>query len=129
MLGIICYNLLFLCNYFSCLIFVFCPKFIIIDVILISSLSITSPTVLIFYSLAKDLYFLQNAEGSGLAPFDCWICLRGIKTMALRVEKQQVIFQIFFKYLFIFFFLKTSKDIEFLFICCRIYRIFDITLI
>ncbi|KAG8367836.1 hypothetical protein BUALT_Bualt16G0114100 [Buddleja alternifolia] len=40
-------------------------------------------------SLAKDLYFLQNAEGSGLAPFDCWLCLRGIKTMALRVEKQQ----------------------------------------
>ncbi|KAK8987080.1 hypothetical protein V6N11_055413 [Hibiscus sabdariffa] len=41
-------------------------------------------------SLAKELYFLQNAVGSGLAPFDCWICLRGIKTMALRVEKQQV---------------------------------------
>ncbi|KAK4580946.1 hypothetical protein RGQ29_024560 [Quercus rubra] len=40
-------------------------------------------------SLAKELYFIQNAEGSGLAPFDCWICLRGIKTMALRVEKQQ----------------------------------------
>lgn len=40
-------------------------------------------------SLAKDLYFLQNAEGSGLAPFDCWLCFRGIKTMALRVEKQQ----------------------------------------
>ncbi|KAJ4848042.1 hypothetical protein Tsubulata_046185 [Turnera subulata] len=40
-------------------------------------------------SLAKDLYFLQNAEGTGLAPFDCWLCLRGIKTMALRVEKQQ----------------------------------------
>ncbi|KAH6819345.1 cystathionine beta-lyase [Perilla frutescens var. frutescens] len=40
-------------------------------------------------SLAKDVYFLQNAEGSGLAPFDCWLCLRGIKTMALRVEKQQ----------------------------------------
>lgn len=40
-------------------------------------------------SLAKELYFLQNAVGSGLAPFDCWICLRGIKTMALRVEKQQ----------------------------------------
>ncbi|XP_050938023.1 cystathionine beta-lyase, chloroplastic isoform X2 [Cucumis melo] len=39
--------------------------------------------------LAKELYFLQNAEGSGLAPFDCWICLRGIKTLALRVEKQQ----------------------------------------
>ena len=40
--------------------------------------------------LAKELYFLQNSEGSGLAPFDCWICLRGIKTMALRIEKQQV---------------------------------------
>ncbi|XP_021854389.2 cystathionine beta-lyase, chloroplastic [Spinacia oleracea] len=40
-------------------------------------------------SLAKEVYFLQNSEGSGLAPFDCWICLRGIKTMALRVEKQQ----------------------------------------
>eukprot|EP00250_Pteridium_aquilinum_P001298 c11509_g1_i2 orf=243-1508(+) len=39
--------------------------------------------------LAKDIYFLQNAEGTGLAPFDCWLCLRGIKTMALRVEKQQ----------------------------------------
>ncbi|AQL01678.1 Cystathionine beta-lyase, chloroplastic [Zea mays] len=40
-------------------------------------------------SLAKEVGFLQNAEGSGLAPFDCWLCLRGIKTMALRVEKQQ----------------------------------------
>ncbi|TVU02667.1 hypothetical protein EJB05_51828, partial [Eragrostis curvula] len=40
-------------------------------------------------SLAKEIAFLQNAEGSGLAPFDCWLCLRGIKTMALRVEKQQ----------------------------------------
>ena len=47
-------------------------------------------------SLAKNLYFLQNAEGSGLAPFDCWICLRGIKTMALRVEKQQVHLQSWF---------------------------------
>ncbi|KAI3879608.1 hypothetical protein MKW92_000103 [Papaver armeniacum] len=40
-------------------------------------------------SLAKEIAFLQNAEGAVLAPFDCWICLRGIKTMALRVEKQQ----------------------------------------
>ncbi|XP_031128015.1 cystathionine beta-lyase, chloroplastic isoform X1 [Ipomoea triloba] len=39
--------------------------------------------------LGRELYFLQNAEGAGLAPFDCWLCLRGIKTMALRVEKQQ----------------------------------------
>lgn len=39
--------------------------------------------------LAKEIYFLQNAEGSGLAPNDCWLCYRGIKTMPLRVEKQQ----------------------------------------
>ncbi|KAL3675206.1 hypothetical protein R1sor_025154 [Riccia sorocarpa] len=39
--------------------------------------------------LAKDIYFLQNAEGTGLAPFECWLCLRGIKTMSLRVERQQ----------------------------------------
>ena len=29
-------------------------------------------------SLAKDIYFLQNAEGLGLAPFDCWQCLQRI---------------------------------------------------
>ncbi|PIA48153.1 hypothetical protein AQUCO_01400617v1 [Aquilegia coerulea] len=40
-------------------------------------------------SLANEIAFLQNAEGSGLAPFDVWVCLRGIKTMALRIEKQQ----------------------------------------
>nr|XP_043611297.1 cystathionine beta-lyase, chloroplastic-like [Erigeron canadensis] len=40
-------------------------------------------------SLGEKLYNLQNSEGAGLAPFDCWICLRGIKTMALRVERQQ----------------------------------------
>ena len=45
-------------------------------------------------SSAKQLYFLRSAEGSGLAPFDCWICLRGMKTMALHVEKQQVWFQL-----------------------------------
>uniref|UniRef100_A0A7N0UT12 Cystathionine beta-lyase, chloroplastic n=1 Tax=Kalanchoe fedtschenkoi TaxID=63787 RepID=A0A7N0UT12_KALFE len=39
--------------------------------------------------LAKELYFLQNAEGSGLAPYDCWLVRRGIKTMVLRVKAQQ----------------------------------------
>ncbi|GBG64594.1 hypothetical protein CBR_g45651 [Chara braunii] len=39
--------------------------------------------------LAKEIGFLQNAEGTGLSPFDCWLCLRGVKTMALRVQKQQ----------------------------------------
>eukprot|EP00929_Paragymnodinium_shiwhaense_P067248 TRINITY_DN33866_c0_g1_i1.p1 TRINITY_DN33866_c0_g1~~TRINITY_DN33866_c0_g1_i1.p1 ORF type:complete len:484 (+),score=90.34 TRINITY_DN33866_c0_g1_i1:115-1566(+) len=37
--------------------------------------------------VAKELAFMQNAEGNALAPFDCWLLLRGIKTMALRVEK------------------------------------------
>lgn len=54
-----------------------------------SNLNNPYPYFIFVISLAKDLYFLQNAEGAGLAPFDCWICLRGIKTMALRVEKQQ----------------------------------------
>jgi len=39
--------------------------------------------------LADKLYFHQNAEGTGLAPFDCWLCLRGLKTMALRLRAQQ----------------------------------------
>ena len=30
---------------------------------------------------------VQNAEGSGLGPFDCWLALRGVKTMALRMER------------------------------------------
>eukprot|EP00191_Tetraselmis_sp_GSL018_P003381 CAMPEP_0177610046 /NCGR_PEP_ID=MMETSP0419_2-20121207/19517_1 /TAXON_ID=582737 /ORGANISM="Tetraselmis sp., Strain GSL018" /LENGTH=812 /DNA_ID=CAMNT_0019105219 /DNA_START=292 /DNA_END=2727 /DNA_ORIENTATION=- len=38
--------------------------------------------------LAGRLAFFQNAEGAGLAPFDSWLCLRGLKTMALRMEKQ-----------------------------------------
>lgn len=41
-------------------------------------------------SLAESLYFYQNAEGTGLAPFDCWLVSRGMKTMALRVERQQI---------------------------------------
>ncbi|TMW58352.1 hypothetical protein Poli38472_009911 [Pythium oligandrum] len=39
--------------------------------------------------LCRDLYFYQNAEGTGLAPFDCWLLLRGVKTMSLRVLQAQ----------------------------------------
>lgn len=39
-------------------------------------------------ALADRLYFLQNAEGSALGPFDCWLLVRGLKTMALRMERQ-----------------------------------------
>jgi cystathionine beta-lyase/cystathionine gamma-synthase len=31
---------------------------------------------------------VQNAEGTGLGPFDCWLAMRGLKTMALRMERQ-----------------------------------------
>jgi cysteine-S-conjugate beta-lyase len=31
----------------------------------------------------------QNAVGSGLAPFDSWLLLRGLKTLAVRLERQQ----------------------------------------
>lgn len=39
--------------------------------------------------LAEQIYFFQNAEGTGLSPFDSWLLLRGVKTMHLRVERQQ----------------------------------------
>lgn len=39
--------------------------------------------------LAKEIAFLQNAEGAALAPLDSFLLLRGIKTLGLRVERQQ----------------------------------------
>lgn len=43
--------------------------------------------------LAKDaavfepIKFLQNATGAVPSPFDCWLTLRGLKTMELRMER------------------------------------------
>jgi cystathionine gamma-lyase len=37
--------------------------------------------------LAKDLRFLQNAVGGVSGPFDCFLALRGLKTLALRMER------------------------------------------
>jgi cystathionine gamma-synthase len=39
--------------------------------------------------LADRIRFLQNATGAVPAPFDCWLLLRGIRTLAVRVERQQ----------------------------------------
>src|SRR5215472_13238087 len=39
--------------------------------------------------LAKQVYFLQNAEGNGLGPFDSFLFLRGLKTLKLRLDCQQ----------------------------------------
>ena len=38
--------------------------------------------------LEERLRFHQNAIGAVPSPFDCWLLLRGIKTLALRVERQ-----------------------------------------
>ena len=38
--------------------------------------------------LHRQIAFYQNAEGAGLAPFESWLLLRGMKTLALRVERQ-----------------------------------------
>ena len=38
--------------------------------------------------LEKRLRFHQNAVGAVPSPFDCWLLLRGIKTLSLRVERQ-----------------------------------------
>jgi cystathionine beta-lyase/cystathionine gamma-synthase len=36
---------------------------------------------------SERLQFVQNAVGAVPGPFDCWLCLRGIKTLALRMER------------------------------------------
>lgn len=38
-------------------------------------------------SLADRLRYTQNAAGGVPAPFDCYLVLRGVKTLALRMEK------------------------------------------
>ena len=39
-------------------------------------------------TLQQQFAFQQNAEGAGLSPFESWLLLRGLKTLALRVERQ-----------------------------------------
>ncbi|MCC6795836.1 MAG: PLP-dependent transferase [Candidatus Hydrogenedentes bacterium] len=38
-------------------------------------------------ALGKQIYFLQNAMGTCAGPMDCFLVLRGIKTLALRMEE------------------------------------------
>jgi cysteine-S-conjugate beta-lyase len=40
-------------------------------------------------ALCEKLAFHQNAEGVALGPFDSWLLLRGIKTLGLRLDRQQ----------------------------------------
>ncbi len=37
--------------------------------------------------LAERLRFTQNAAGAVPSPFDCWLLMRGIRTLALRMER------------------------------------------
>ncbi|MBJ6142379.1 PLP-dependent aspartate aminotransferase family protein [Hymenobacter sp. BT559] len=37
--------------------------------------------------LAKELKFIQNASGGILGPFDCFLTIRGIETLPLRIER------------------------------------------
>jgi cystathionine beta-lyase/cystathionine gamma-synthase len=39
--------------------------------------------------MGERLYFLQNSTGAVPGPWDCWLTLRGLKTLPLRLEKQQ----------------------------------------
>jgi cystathionine gamma-lyase len=38
-------------------------------------------------TIAERLYFLQNSLGAVPGPMDCWLVLRGIKTLALRMRQ------------------------------------------
>lgn len=40
-------------------------------------------------ALAERLKLIQKSEGAVLSPFDSWLILRGIKTLGIRLEKQQ----------------------------------------
>jgi cystathionine beta-lyase/cystathionine gamma-synthase len=36
---------------------------------------------------AEKFAFIQKAAGAILSPFECWLVLRGVKTLAIRMEK------------------------------------------
>lgn len=50
----------------------------------LSGFLVTSDT-----NIAEKLRFLIKTTGAGLAPFDSWLILRGIKTLGIRMEKAQ----------------------------------------
>src|SRR6185437_3546471 len=39
--------------------------------------------------LAERIYLIQNGEGTALGPFDSFLLLRGLKTLPLRIDRQQ----------------------------------------
>lgn len=39
--------------------------------------------------ISKRLRLLSKTSGATLGPFECWLCLRGLKTLALRMERHK----------------------------------------
>lgn len=50
-------------------------------------------------AICKDIAFIINSVGSGLAPFDSFLLLRGVKTMSLRMDRQMASAQLVALYL------------------------------
>ena len=40
-------------------------------------------------NLSERLYYIQNGAGAVLSPFDSYLAVRGLKTLALRMERHQ----------------------------------------
>ena len=40
-------------------------------------------------AVAEEIYLIQNGEGAVLGPMDSFLLLRGLKTLAVRVDRQQ----------------------------------------
>lgn len=40
-------------------------------------------------ALCERLFYVQNGAGAVLSPFDSWLTIRGMKTLALRMERHQ----------------------------------------
>ena len=38
--------------------------------------------------LGERIKYIQNSSGAVLGPFDSWLCIRGLETLSLRIEKQ-----------------------------------------
>lgn len=39
-------------------------------------------------SIAQQIQYISKTIGTALAPFDCWLVIRGIKTLPLRLDRQ-----------------------------------------
>jgi cystathionine beta-lyase/cystathionine gamma-synthase len=41
------------------------------------------------FEIAEKIAYIQNATGGVVSPFDSWLAIRGIKTLAIRVDRAQ----------------------------------------